>query len=373
MKKILFSVKQLSKMILQHVVLPSVYGFWRIIYASKNQELIIFADAHHDEIPQSMIYMYKEVKKRGYQVVEVFHDYGKISQLKSFYYAIRFMKLYAQAKVIFICDNFLPVSSCLKNKKIKVIQLWHSCGLLKKMGYDTYDDIPKHYVGHVYKNYDVVTVSAPCCVKPLTSAMKQPEGVVQALGVSRTDRYYDEEWIRSCRTEFYKMYPEAKSKKIILWAPTFRGNAGKPYQVGTAAILKLEQLLGEEYFVIRKVHPHIEQKEKLSNCPISSENLLPVVDLMITDYSSILFDYLFFKKPYVLFAPDLEDYVGTRGFYVSYDSLTPFVVTKEEHLEASVRDAIKSDDSDWIQKNFEYHLGMCDGTSTKRILDYIGL
>ncbi len=77
--------------------------------------------------------------------------------------------------------------------------------------------------------------------------------------------------------------------------------------------------------MICKVHPYIDRKSHLSDCPIPTERLLPVTDLMITDYSSVVFDYLIFKKTFVLFAPDLKEYQEKRGFYVEYASLSPYV------------------------------------------------
>lgn len=369
----MFVVKQMIKMFLQHLILPAVYSFWRLVYSGKNHELIIFADAHHETLPYSMKNVYDAVKREGYHVTEDFHDYSKMSQIETFTHAVRFMKLYAQARVIFICDNFFPVVSCKKSSKTKVVQLWHSCGLLKKMGYDTSEDIPKYYIGSVYKNYDLVTVSAPACEEHLTRAMRQEEGVVKALGVSRTDTYYDQKWIDFCKNQFYEKYPEAKDKKVVLWAPTFRGNAADPYQLGTEAVLALEKELGDDYFVIRKVHPHIEKKYYLSNCEIPSEQLFPVADLMITDYSSIVFDYLFFQKPYVLFAPDMEEYLDKRGFYVEYDSLSPYIVTEDKELGATVLSALKKDNKDWLKEQFDYHISSCDGKVTERILQYLNL
>lgn len=190
--------------------------------------------------------------------------------------------------------------------------------------------------------------------------------------MSRTDTYFDQEWIQKCKGQFYETYPEAEGKKIVLWAPTFRGNAGNPYQEGTEAVLRLEKELGEQYFVIRKVHPYVEAREHLSNCVIPTEQLLPVTDLMITDYSSVLFDYLFFKRPYVLFAPDLETYLEKRGFYVEYDSLSPYVVTAGEQLKETVQKAIESREQSWIQDQYDLHISACDGQVTERILKWLG-
>lgn len=360
-------------MLMQHVILPCSYAFWRLVYRKRKKDLIILADSHHDRLPFSMECVHAALKHRGYRVVEVFCNYSNISALRSVLHAVKFMRLYAQAKVVFICDNFLPVSACKKDPATIVVQLMHSCGLLKRMGYHTTEDIPAGYRGNVYKNYDLVTVSAPCCVEPLTDAMKQAPGIVQPLGTSRTDCYYSTAWVQECKQQFYAMYPEAAGKKIILWAPTFRGNAADPQQVGMEAMQYLEQVLGDEYFLLKKVHPHVDNRYHLSNCPIPTEHLLSVADLMITDYSSIVIDYLLFDKPYVLFAPDLEQFGSGRGFYIPYDSLCPYVVTQASELKDTVLQALADGDKNWIRQQRQYHLSACDGSATARILDHIGL
>lgn len=372
-RKIKFSVRQILKMLLQNVVLPCVYGFWNLLYGKKERELIIFADSHHDTLPYSMQYIHDTLMQKGYTVTDEICNFATMSQIKSALISIRFMKRYAQAKYVFICDNFLPVVSCRKNEKTTVIQLWHCCGLLKKMGYDTTEDIPENYKGEVYRNYDLMTVSSPACVGPLTKAMRLPEGVLQPLGVSRTDVYFDNNWYNRCREEFYQRYPQAQGKKVVLWAPTFRGNATDPYQVGTEAVLRLEQQLGDGYFVIRKVHPHIDAREHLSNCDIVTERLFPVADLLITDYSTVMHEYLFFGKPYVLFVPDLEEYQQNRGFYVEYETLSPYIVTDEAELYTTVQKAFQDENLEWIAENRLFHTGSCDGRSTERILNRLGL
>lgn len=373
MDEIKFRIRQILKMAMQHLVLPCVYGFWRLVYGNREHGLIIFADAHHDAMPFSLQCMHEEVERRGYEVVDVICNYANMSQVKSSLHAIRFMRLYAQARVVFICDNFLPVSSCRKAQETKVVQLLHSSGLLKKMGYDTTEDIPAGYRGNVYKNYDLVAVSAPCCVEPLSGAMHQAPGIVRALGTSRTDCYFRRDWIDRCREQFARRYPEAAGKKIVLWTPTFRGNAANPRQVGVEAIGKLERELGEGYYVIRKVHPHVDNLYHLSNCDIPTEELLPVADLLITDYSSVVIDFLLFEKPYVLFAPDLGQYEAERGLYIRYDSLCPYVVTDEEKLKNAVLQAQDYPWKDWICRQKAYHLVCCDGSVSERILDDLGL
>lgn len=360
-------------MLLHNCILPLAYDFWSWVYRHREKKLILFADSHHSSCPVSMELLHHVLEQRGYVLTDEFHDYAAMSKGKAARLAVGFMRLYAQAKFVFICDNFLPVSACKKQKDTTVVQLWHACGLVKKMGYDTDQDIPANYRGEIYQNYDLVTVSAPCCVAPMAKAMGLPETVLKPLGVSRTDVYFDPAWREQCRKEFYALHPQALGKKVILWAPTFRGNASDPYQVGQEAIDRLEKQLDETYYLIRKLHPHMARKLHLSDSPITTERLLPVTDLLITDYSSVLTEFLFFEKPCVLFAPDLDQYQQKRGFYVPYHTLSPHVVTDGEQLYEGCMRAMAQPDLEWIHGLQAYHLSSCDGKSTERILSQLGL
>ena len=100
---------------------------------------------HNDKIPFSMEQIYNTLVAKGYSPIVMCKDIAKMSYPQLLKFLKGFMKEYAAAGYVYICSYFLPVSSCKKRKETKVIQLWHSGGLLKKMGYDTKDDIPRDY------------------------------------------------------------------------------------------------------------------------------------------------------------------------------------------------------------------------------------
>lgn len=366
-----YIIRQLIKMAVQSVVLPVVYN----VSKKKNidERLVICADAHHTETPYSMVCVRKALEDSDYKVVEIYNNYqteSYISVVKSF---MKFMRLYANAKYVFICDNFLPVSSCNKRKETTVVQLWHAGGLLKKYAYDTLDDIPKFYKGNVFKNYSLTVCSAPICIPVYERAMKQEPGTVKATGLSRSDLYFDEEYIKSCKDEFYSMYPEAEGKKLVLWAPTFRGKALEPYVPGVEDIEKLQEQLGEDWMIITKMHPHVDDKKKMSTCDIPTERLLPVVDMLIADYSSVIFDFTLFKKPIVLFVPDYEEFILTRGLYIDLKDIPGAFVIKSEELLEAVKEQMTNFDMEAATQFYDTYMGACDGHATERIFEEIGL
>ena len=378
-RKRVFRIKQYLKMFLQNLFLPLVYR----LYAGRpvQRGLILFADAHHKEMPLSMRRMYETLCKSAQsgdekKEIRVFvTDFGSMSPGALFRYLLRFMKTYAQAEYVFICDYYLPVASCRKRPETTVVQLWHSCGLMKKIAYDAGDDIPRNYKGNMFGNYTWLTLSSGECVKVHARALRIPESRIRAVGVSRTDYYFDENWNRERREAFYAAYPEAKGKKIALWAPTFRGNAASPVLCGLEELTAAAAELFPQWYFILKAHPHIDAHTQVSNCSILTEELLCAADVLITDYSSVLYDYLLYEKPVVLFAPDLEEYEKERGFYIDYRSM-PFPLTQNrEELIWAVRDSGSEFEkyrealTAWKEK----YAGACDGHATERILKLAGL
>lgn len=364
-----YIVKQYMKMLMQGFFLPVIYQLYRHIPVQSHR--VVFADAHHENLPFSMQAMHQTMKEKGYEVIDFLYDSGRISTLRQIVFMIRFMKLYASARYVFLCDYFLPAASCRKKKETMLIQLWHSGGLLKTMGFAASEDIPAFYKLNPHKNYDLVTVSAPCCIPIFVSSMHLPKSVIQATGISRSDLYFNSKFLTNCREHFYTLYPEARDKNILLWAPTFRGTAGSPYLVGTEDIRNLQKELGDKWLVLIKAHPYIDQKSLVSNCKIPTEQLLPIVDLLITDYSSVLFDYLLLEKPFILFAPDYAIYSKTRGFYLEYDSLPGPIVIEGNKLAYTVWDTLQNPPKEALRKNRQFHMGCCDGQATQRIWSWI--
>lgn len=375
--KLKFIFRNIAKMILQNCILSFAYTLAKLRHPGE-KTLYVFADAHHTDLPFSLAAMYRHVCDQGITPVCHFYDYTHEGYVKSLLHSIAFMDILAQAKYVFICDTFLPVSSGKKASGTRVVQLCHFSGPFKKIGYVTEDDIPSYYRGNVFRNYDLVTASTERYVPLLTEAMRQPEGVVRALGVSRSDVFYDEAWVGQCREEFYARFPDARDKKILLWAPTFRGKAASPTGLDNSAFLSLQESLGPEWLVLIKHHPHDDavasDPRQRSNCPIPSERLLPVVDLFITDYSTTVLDYLAFDRPFILYAPDLEEYEQTRGFFIDYRSITRNWTDDPTRLEGMVRDVYQqwlNGDREEIRRCRETYASACDGNATRRILEYL--
>ena len=361
-------LKQEAKFILHRFVLPLVYNRYRSQPTVKGR--VVFADSNTDTLPESMRLVYERLSEReDIDIKLCLCDLRKAGLRQKLSFITGFMKEYTRAEYVFICNYFLPVTSCRKKKDTKVIQLWHSCGLLKKFAYDTPDDISPYYRGNVNRNISMITVSSPA-VKAVFESAYRLEGIhrkmVRAVGVSRTDVFFDKAYLDRCRDRLFERYPQFQGKKIALYAPTFRGTAAQARLVGEEHIKALQKKLGDDWAVIMKPHPHIKGAQ--TNCDIPTPELFSAADVLISDYSSLIFEYALLRKPFVLFMPDYDEYVKSRGFYVDPADFPCEMIKDGEELADSVLRAYGREAGEDYEQFLRYHMSACDGHATDRIL-----
>lgn len=338
--------------------------------------LVVMADGHQDKIPYSMrILRDKLVTMPDVRVVEYFRDYSFCNPVKGLWIMLRFMPLYARAEYVFLCDCFVPTTCCRKRKGTKVVQLWHSCGLMKKVGVDSPEDA-NAMMKTQYRNTDVFTTSSDAVSDVLSKALRIPRENFSTAGISRMDLLYRKEREERMRRFFYRNYPQYRGKKILLWAPTFRGGVHFGFLEGQEEILQLQEELADTHAILIKTHRFANSRDINSDVRLSAEQLLTVADGLITDYSSIYFDYLYYRKPVILFAPDLEDYERRRGLYPKYEQTPGCIARNGEQL----RQAILTMD-DWADDSYrqaqdrlwQEQMAFCDGRSTDKLLEELGL
>ncbi len=363
--------KERGKQFLQSYLFPVIYKMNKKKEVDKN--LVVFADAHHRELPEPMVLLRERMVQQGYRVQIYLYDSAKLSYSEQLRYMTAFMKLYATCGAVVICDNFLPVASCKKRSETKVVQLWHACGALKRFGYDAADDVPPWYRKNVYENYDLVCVSGPACVESFRRAMHvEKEGVVRAIGVSEMDCLFEGAYRNQVRDKFRYFHPDARGKKVLLWAPTFRGAAGDMKSrevIGESAVDALS--MTGDYYVIKSLHPYRTTKKP----DMSTKELLLCADVLITDYSSVCYPAMMLRLPVVYYAPDLSAYRATRGFYADYESMPGIHPMQGEGLEQAVGRALNAGSALYETPEagafLNAYMSGCDGGATERILEFI--
>lgn len=297
----------------------------------------------------------------------------------------KFKRLFyiATSKIILL-DDYYPIIYKMKlRKETKLIQLWHACGAFKTFGFSRVGKKggPKQSSSN-HRNYDYAIVSSIEIAKFYAEGFGISENKVIATGVPRTDVFFDQEYKLRKQKDFYNLHPEAIGKKIILFSPTFRGNGKKSanYPKDRFTIGQMYHSLGEKYFIIIKNHPFVKNKieipDYLKNFAVDlSENteindLLFVSDVVITDYSSVIFEASLLDIPMLFYAYDLDDYVSNRDFYYDFRSFVPGKIVNEL---SDVIDSIKNEDYEQTKiESFKHRFfDDLDGHSTTRVVTLI--
>lgn len=175
-------------------------------------------------------------------------------------------------------------------------------------------------------------------------------------------------------------------KKVILYAPTWRDNEfyGKGHYKFNPPLdfTLLQEKLSEEYVMIVKYHYLVMDqvdwtpyKGFIYSCDLSYDisALYLVADMMITDYSSVMFDYSLLKRPMLFFCYDLEEYKDTlRGFYFDFLSEAPGPVTlTTEELIDSILNYDSSEYQDKQEAFYQKYNHADDGKASQRVVELL--
>lgn len=386
-------MKQLVKRMVKAITLSFLYPLIYRRHAKKPVEagLVVFYETKELQMPGSFDLLYERLSSDPSKKVEyITLAQNHVSRLEYYLNGARCLKRLAAAEVIFL-DDASDLVSCLPMRpETKAVQLWHACGAFKKWGMScadlkfggTRESIKRH---PFYRNLSLVTISSPEVAWAYIEAMDLggSEGIVQPLGVSRTDIFFDEAFRSRARDRVEVAFAPARGKKVLLYAPTFRGHVSTATGPDKLDIAAMKRALGNDWVLFVKHHPFVKSPEPVpAGCEdfahlvgdtdgLSIDDLLCAADACVSDYSSIVFEYSLFLRPMIFFAYDLDDYNDWRGFYYSYDEFTPgpVVRTSEEVVDYLVHLDERFDRGE-VKAFRDKFMSACDGHATDRIVEW---
>ena len=237
--------------------------------------------------------------------------------------------------------EFVP----FKRKKQYYIQTWHAGLCLKKVEKDAELVLPRFYIRRAIcdsKNANLF-VSNSLWETKLYKESFWYNGRILEDGIPRNDILINSTKHVKIKQEVYKKFNINPNKRILLYAPTFRNDFSlNAYDLDFNEFLTyLNKTTKAEWTLLLKLHPNISEKSYGLNIPKDSIDvsnygdlyeLMISSDMLITDYSSLMFDYGYLNKPLFLYASDVADYLNERGFYFDYYKLPFPVATNIEEL-----------------------------------------
>lgn len=314
----------------------------------------------------------KEVKIINENIEEVYlmlkYKNTLLDKLKYIIEIIKQVYNIKTSKIVVIDGNNFVVSK-IDKRNTRVIQIWHACGAIKKFG----QDYERKYN---IKNYDYIITCSSSSKYIMASAFGVNEEQVLTLGYSKTDDLFDAKKMNKYKNRMYEKYPFLQDKKIVLYAPTFRGDGIYDKEILYTDLDRVADSIGDKYIILYKLHPIIDKtlKYKSKNIyDVSNENLyklFSVTDILVSDFSAIIYDFTILEKPIVLYAPDLEEYRQKRGLYVDYEQFAPGKIAyNEEALAKVIID--ENYEIDKVIKLKNKFFDFLDGKSSKRIAKFI--
>lgn len=303
------------------------------------------------------------------------YGYGLLAKLA---YAVRMVRAMYHLRTarLFIVDNaYLPIHVAPHPARTTVVQVWHAAGALKRFGLDTLPPPREPERSFLHRHYDWVVTSGEASRGPWSRALGTPVERVIALGSPRTDMFFEEGALADARARILARYPLLAGRRVVTYAPTFRGRGRGKRPAPALDAQRLRQALGPGDVMVLKSHPNLDARlvdqtgfDVVIDPADDMNDLLPVTDVLITDYSSSIFEYILLRRPLILLVPDLEEYEREPGLYLDYATeMVGVHVRDTEAVAAAIRGG--AFDLAVYEPFIAHHLGAADGRASERIVD----
>lgn len=324
------------------IILQIIYEFFKL-FPVKNKIVMISRQSNDPSL--DFILLCDEIKKEAPACKVVFLcktlDGGVDSTFrrKLGYMCHMFCQMYhlATSKVA-ILDTYCIVVSLLKHRKdLQVIQMWHSMGTMKLFGYTAVgtgegSSIKVAENMHMHENYTYFIAASPNYKEHLAKGFRCDVDKAFISPLPRYDLLKSKEYKGNKREEIFSTYPELRSKKVILYCPTFRKNE---VQMQTAVDGLIDNL-PDGYSLVVKLHPLSKVdlgSEKVSTAEdFTSFDMLFAADYVISDYSCIIYEAGILGLPLCFYAFDLDAYIQNRGLAIDYEKEMPGVISGDPKI-----------------------------------------
>ncbi|SMX86411.1 CDP-glycerol glycerophosphotransferase family protein [Brevibacterium linens] len=285
-----------------------------------------------------------------------------------------------RANTVLIDDYFAILMDIGDRKSQRIIQLWHAGSGFKSVGFSRFGNYGSPKFNNAHRKYTYAICGSQHLRDVYSEVFGMERESIISTGLPRIDYFLEEGRADNVSKVFDSDYPAAVGKRKILFAPTFRGRgAGDAhYDYSQFDFDKLYEAMGNDSVFLFRQHHFIvdpapipdEYTDRLIDVSAfpDSNDLLLISDLLVTDYSSIVYEYSLLERPIVLFAYDLELYSATRGMHKDYRVAAPGPVAEnfdqflalinDRHLDAGATE-------EYMHENFDF----ADTHNSDRVID----
>lgn len=329
-------------------LLNIVYAFFKLL---KSRKKVVMISRQSNNVNNDFRLLGDVLKsKYGLEVVYLCRtlDGGVNSTLltKIYYGLHMFTQMYHLAtSSVCVLDSYSPVVSILNHKKsLKIVQMWHSIGKMKKFGFQIINlkEGSSSMIAetmNMHKNYDVIYCAGEAYKDVLMEGFNADESKVRIFTLPRVDLLNDEKYISETRKAIYEEYPQLKdkSKLNVVYAPTFRKDESG-FDTNFQKLVKCFDF--DKYNLIVKLHAlselSVRDERVIFDEKFSTLQMLSCTDKLISDYSCMIYEAGIKKIPIYFYNYDMELYEENRGLVVDYDALPGYKSPDPAELVASL-------------------------------------
>ena len=370
-------------------------AFFNFIYRASSpskprKDQVVFLSRQADEPSYDYVELSREFERRGWTSVMHLKKVTKRNLIPYAYHVVKEVRLLAKSKAA-ILDRYDPVVSMLEFEcaaaddaglpaecvhrefplQPVVMQLWHAFGAYKRFGYQSIGTREGHSrdvidAFSIHRNYSWVVCSGEQCRPAFAEAFSCPIDRVVAL-----DRpEYDE--LASMRQQ----RSSVEGKTRVLMAPTLRKSASSehPFKELYERRVDFERLLGDGVEVVWSFHP----LESGLPAPGNVSQTLVDADILVTDYSSIVYEAYLLGKPVLFYIPDIDKYVVSPGLNANPAEASPGICLHGEEQLAERLQGIASGEAAYDFDQLEAFAGgafggidRSSGTAASRFVDFV--
>lgn len=343
---------------------------------------ILFASEMRGKLEGNLLQVRDRMVERGLDSRYKFTYSFRLPESSSTPGTLKLIYQLATSDFILVDDYFGLLEYLYLPENVKVIQLWHAGVGFKSIGYSRFGKYGSPKLHNAHRRYTYAIAGSKHLVEVYAEAFGIEPSAVVPTGLPRIDTFLDPKLSVTAVEQIYSSHPNLRDKRIILFAPTFRGRGigDAYYDYDRIDFAALHEFCGDDTVVLIRMHHFVAQpppippqfRNRLINAAGfgDTNDLLRVADILITDYSSIIYEYSLLRRPMLFFAYDREVYASTRGFHGDFEQTAPGTVCDNfpELLNALAEQKFDLSKVDaFVEENFDY----VDTLSSDRVIDWL--
>lgn len=363
------------------LAIHSLSRLFRRLFGSPGNR-ILFASEMRSKLEGNLLQVRDRMVERGLDKQFEFTYSFRLPSSSSTLGTVKLLRKLAGADIILVDDYFGLLENLYLAPEVKVIQLWHAGSGFKSIGYSRFGKYGSPKLFNAHRRYTYAIAGSTHLVSVYAEAFGIEEKAIVPTGLPRIDTFLDPELSRAAIDQFYRAHPELAGKRIILFAPTFRGRGIRDayYDYDQIDFARWWEQCGDDTVVLFRMHHFVAEpppipeqyRDRLIDAAGFGEtnDLLRVADILITDYSSVIYEYSLLGRPMLFFSYDRDVYAATRGFHRDFEETAPGKACDTfDELLTAIAD---SDFETWridqfVKENFDH----VDTGSTDRVIDWL--